>query len=487
MEFYLRVEGVNLANFIYDTMDLSTTRGGGLLLLEAINQIQAEFEPKEHFGFQAISTGASSGLFSFNATGLETAKELQQQVAKFLNNDKRFKHATFVIDTLPVEQNFTEDKEKLLALNRWQQLQSPSVVFPATNDEHEQKFERPICSIDHIRPVAKKGPENEMISESVYQRRDYGRKEKQQFYKRQTRIDNLPKFVNDLDQLSTDEKRGNLHHKLAVIYLDGNGFGKIQHKICQGANGKKALQNFDTQIKAYRHEFIHDLLNDSINQPQWTYGHKHRLETLLWGGDEIILVVPAWLGWWTLDYFFTKSKDWKFGDDQLTHAAGLVFCHHNAPIHQITDLAKKLGDLAKDKKDAQGKKIGRQANYVAYQVLESFDYAGNDLKEFRNQQCGDSGLKSDNLILPGNEMAQALVAMDPIKRAIPKGRVYAIVQAIIHAPTEAEQLIKETESQLDVTAPVAFEKLRCCFGRGKAFWVHLIELWDYIDLWNSVK
>ncbi len=462
MEFYLRVEGVNLANFIFDTMDLSTARGGGLLLLEAINQIEAEFKSK----VQAISTGASSGLFSFTATRLEKAKELLQQVVNFLNQDERFKQATFVVDILPVGQNFTVDKEKLLALNRWQQVQSPTVVFPKSH----KKFDRPICSIDHIRPVAQKGPENEMISESVYQRRQYGRQEKQAFYKRQTGLGHLPAFVTDLDKLSTDEKRGNLHHKIAVIYLDGNGFGQIQQKICQGA---EALRDFDQQIKEYRRLFLHDLLNETIDKEPWIYEHKHRLEILLWGGDEILLVVPAWLGWWTLDYFFTKSKEWKFRDHQLTHAAGLVFCHHNAPIHQITSLAKQLGDLAKNKKD------GRKANYVAYQVLESFDYAGNNLKEFRNQQCGQSGLTSDDLVIPGDLMGQALLAMDPIKRAIPKGRVYAIVQA------HAEQLMREGEAHLKVTAPEYFEKLRACFG--DAFWVHLIELWDYIDFWDSIR
>lgn len=37
MEYYLSVEAVNLDNFISDTADLSTIRGGGLLLLHAID------------------------------------------------------------------------------------------------------------------------------------------------------------------------------------------------------------------------------------------------------------------------------------------------------------------------------------------------------------------------------------------------------------------------------------------------------------------
>ncbi|EDN65205.1 hypothetical protein BGP_6503 [Beggiatoa sp. PS] len=72
--------------------------------------------------------------------------------------------------------------------------------------------------------------------------------------------------------------------------------------------------------------------------------------------------MPAWLGWWTLDYFFRKSKDWEFPDPNsddnkvypLTHAAGLVFCQHNAPIHRIRNLAEQLGNLVKDQEDNKG-------------------------------------------------------------------------------------------------------------------------------------
>lgn len=488
MEFYLRVEAVNLANFVYDTTDLSTVRGGGLLLLKAIDDIKTEFSKKAEFSeFEAISTGASSGLFSFKSD--KKSAQLQEKVLSFLCEHEKFKHATFVVDVLPVSKDFNKDRKKLLALNRWQQMQSPTVVFPSSNDE--QKFDRPICSIDQIRPVAKKGSEDEMISESVYQRREYGRQQKKYFYKQQTGLKDLPRFVNKLDELADDKKRGNLHNKMAVIYLDGNSFGKIEDDICQYADGKDALQLFDEQIKEYRRDFLSNLLKETIGKLEWTYKHdepKHRLEILLWGGDEILLVVPAWLGWWTLSYFFQKSKDWEFEDTNpkvkkpypLTHAAGLVFCHYKAPIHEITKLAKELGELAKGK--------SREANYVAYQILESFNDVGENLESFRNKLCGESDLKSDDLIVSGNEMGKALSAMEPIKRAIPKGRVYAIVQALLHAPTEANELIADAEMQLkNASVQEDFDKLRDCFGENKAFWLHLIELWDYIELWDIIK
>ncbi len=39
-EWLLRVEGVNLDNFVYDTQGLNTARGGGLLLLDAIEMVR---------------------------------------------------------------------------------------------------------------------------------------------------------------------------------------------------------------------------------------------------------------------------------------------------------------------------------------------------------------------------------------------------------------------------------------------------------------
>ncbi|RKZ70792.1 MAG: hypothetical protein DRR19_33120 [Candidatus Parabeggiatoa sp. nov. 1] len=191
MEFYLRVEAVNLSYFIFDTTDICTVRGGGLLLLSAIHKIENNFKQ-----LKAISTGASAGLFTFTATALENAKALQQQIVEFLSQDKALKQATFVIDTLPVGNNFNEDKEKLIALNRWQQMQSPTVVFPSSH--YKQQFARPICSRDQIRPASKTGEKNEIISESVYQRYQYGRKQKQAFYRQQTGLKDLPRFVNDL-------------------------------------------------------------------------------------------------------------------------------------------------------------------------------------------------------------------------------------------------------------------------------------------------
>jgi hypothetical protein len=471
-EFYLRVEGVNLDTFVYDTFDLSTTRGGGLLLLEAIEKIKEKFQ-----SWQPISTGASSGLFSFSVESPKEADELRQKVIKFLTEDEQLRHATFVVDILPVGTDFNKDKETLLAMNRWQQMQSPTLVFPSS---HTTNLNRPCCDIDQIRPAIHKvriKDDEKVISESVYQRRKHGQNQKQKFYEQHTGLSDLPKFVQSFDELTDDNKRGNLHHKMAVIYLDGNGFSNIQQKICQGQEGAVMLQLFDEQIKEYRRKFLSELLETTCRQLEWTTDTgEHRLEILLWGGDEILLVVPAWLGWWTLSYFFQKSESWKFENHSLTHAAGLVFCHHRAPIHDIQELAKRLAELAKNK--------SRSENYVAYQILESFDTTGPDLESNRQKRLGRLGSQSPELIIPGAKMQEALVYMAPIKRALSKGRVYKIVQAMLYDSPESSKtvdLIKEAENQLTASANDAYQKLQSCFGQGEMFWIHLIDLWDYIE------
>ncbi|EDN71416.1 conserved hypothetical protein [Beggiatoa sp. PS] len=501
MEYYLRVEAVNLSNFIYDTTDLSTVRGGGLLLLDAINKIEEHFEQ-----LKGISTGASSGLFSFTAPDKQAADEIQKQVISFLVHDKklnehveRLKHATFVVDILPItetENEFDKAREKLLALNRWQQMQSPTLVFP---DNKQQDMEHPVCGIDHVRPSSAtreipRGNDNKpiIVSESVYQRHNYGHGQKQKFYEQQTGLKDLRDFVTDLTQLAdaedNDKIQSNLDGKMAVIYLDGNSFGSLQRGL-----DEKGLREFDDKIKEYRRDFLCSLLQEITKSKDsqdsaWFYGtsQKIRLETLLWGGDELMLVVPAWKGWWTLNFFFEASKQWRFRDNSLTHAAGLVFCHHNAPIHRIRGLAYQLGDLAKAKKDAQGNKIGRTDNYVAYQVLESFDHTGLDLEDFRKKSLGQSGLRADELIIRGDEMGSLGELMAKTKEVLPKGRVYKIIDTIIGKPTEPKELIDANEKEQKALITKAKELLDdnlqdSPFFKEVIVWLHLIELWDYIE------
>ena len=69
MAFYLHIEAVNISNFVYDTQDLSTIRGGGLLLLRAIDKITEQFKelkPISWVGRQPLADFCSKNNYMTN-------------------------------------------------------------------------------------------------------------------------------------------------------------------------------------------------------------------------------------------------------------------------------------------------------------------------------------------------------------------------------------------------------------------------------------
>ena len=461
-KYYLRIEGVNLSNFVYDTQDLNTIRGGGLILLDSIDELEKKFNGK----LKPISTGASSGLFEVNVSNIDDAKDIKKRIEDHIKQDECLKHATFVIDILESDdKDFNRDRETILALNRWRQMQSLSIAVPL------QSSDKP-CRIDMVRPAVDYSKYKDegyvRVSESIYYRRGYGRDQKQDFYKKY--IEDKT-YVNELDELTKDESKGNLHHKMAVIYIDGNSFGKIQ----QGIKNPSELNKWDTTIKCYRWKMFRELLEKTVgkpDKPEWTNNGKHRIETLLWGGDEIIWVVPAWVGWWTLSFFYqhTKDKNWNFNGEPLKHAAGIVFCHHNAPIHRITKLAKELAELAKDK--------DRKKSLFVYQKLESFDHIGKDIRDYIKHTYGDR-IKPYDLVLDGEKMSEIKENINALKeKEFSKSGLYKIVQSIISNQGNVDELVKKnTKNDDDIEN--ALKNLAKLLGE-HARWIHIAELWDYI-------
>lgn len=467
--YMLRIEGVNLYNFVGDSQDLNTIRGGGLILLNAIERIRQQLPSPEK-----ISTGASSGLFELQST--DEIEQIRKSIDDLLNEDG-LKHATIVCDIIERTTDFLHDKECLITLNRWRQMQSPSVAVPNPNDVNEG-----ICSIDHLRPAATfyVTPEGikEPISRSALVRRSYGQNEKQKFYQKLMDEKSSEKsfFTLDFDELTSDKRR-NLDHKMAVIYIDGNDFGKIQREHC---TSREALQKFDTQVQAYRREFLCDLIREMRKIPEneadryrWkTTGDKLRIETLLWGGDEMVWAVPAWNGWKTLSHFYQKSKDWQFDGVALRHAAGIVFCHHNAPIHRIKRLAQDLAELAKAK--------SREANLFAYEVLESFDHVSGDLESYRRRRS-PGGNQAGSLILDGTKMQDIETLAPVILENLSRRQLNRLVRMIIQPePPDNEERSKTLRN---LTAELTIDQvtqLRDALGGDDVSWVHLLSLWDYL-------
>lgn len=482
--YYLWVEAVNLGNFVDDTPDLSTVRGGGLLLLGAVEDITGTVHTSQ---LRTLTTGASAGLYEFDAADSTAANAVWDAVRKTLASDSELRHATFVVSVQPKgnDQAFAQDIATLQAKNRWQQMQSPSLSLSSMNAAQ-------VCDIDLVRPATRTvpAPENKSytVSESVAVRRLAGQRLKQKFYQEHIGRPLQRNFTHELNDLTEDKAKGNLDGKMAVIYLDGNQFGSIKKSV---SNSGTEWLKFDQTVKSYRREMLEGLLDRMEIDGDWqTSDGKYRIETLLWGGDELMWIVPAWKGWETLQYFYQKSKDWHFNDPPLRHSGGLVFCHHNAPIHRITALARSLAELAKANN-------GREHNRFAYEVLESFDHVGRDLQQYRKERSPQPVNSADPvnpqvLILAGESMPALDNFITSFAEEMPRKQLHEITNELLWRPRKAVDVMERQKkrdamlTRIEKTVIKAgikedeLKSLQASFDSDEAFWLHVNALWDYL-------
>jgi hypothetical protein len=516
MQHLIRVEAVNLKNFLEDTEDLSTIRGGGLLLLNA---------PEALSELEKVYVGASSGLFLVDLGAGQDPASFCEALRRRLQTGK-CSEATFVVDATPYDGTaFPTAHALATAANRWNQMRSPTVVLPSP--------EAGPCQVDRLRPATTRMVRKEaafidsesdedrtmLVSAAVKARRDYGVEEKFHFYERHCH--GLPdtEFTNDLNQLTDYPEGGKLHHKMAVIYLDGNGYGKIL-SACRNP-GK--LSEWSDLVHRNQDQLLAWLLSEVRNakrgKTDWfwsgsvvdTAGRKRfksdavRLETLLWGGDEILWVVPAWKGWWMLRQFFERygrfgeraSREFDPGDGRLrplTTSAAIVLCHHNAPIHRVIRLAKNLTERPKEIIQA----TGESRDYCTYQVLESFDHLGGNPNEWRNKLVARLGVDESGLILRGDEIRQVERTISSLKEGgLARSRLHDVLAAIYRKPGRdfsrndligGLSLGKVALDRAGMTG--AFQELVAVSAsaaptasseaREAIAWLHVGELWDYI-------
>lgn len=436
---YFQVEGVNLYASIYDTSQLSVIRGSSVLLKLAVEALDArpnspiktvverlnatsqiprfELPDAQKIPLTAISTGASSGIYKADTDQPET---LAKAIAEYLSEHRYLRYFTFTIVYTPCQDDFKSAKERLVAKARLQQARQLSI---APHPEVSQAAEP--CALQGILPADKrmdkppKGFTNEKIAPACQDRFLFGRRFRTALYeaeisallgdeqRQNTAQDKLvtstvelrkllnflqkaqdegdeERFAKSFNAIADDEAYQNLEHKIAILYFDGNGFGKIQLELVKTVEDQKS---FDQQIKSYRREFLAQVLMD------FKAASKNGvlcLETLLWGGDEMLFVVPASQGMALLQRFYQRSKHWeiKLGDETrpLTHAGGLVFCHYKTPIARASQLAKDLAEAVKERD------YGREGNYFDYMVLESIDYPAEPLAVFFTKRYGLLGV-----------------------------------------------------------------------------------------------
>jgi hypothetical protein len=252
------------------------------------------------------------------------------------------------------------------------------------------------------------------------------------------------------------------------VYADGNDFGKRQREECITP---ELQTKFDVELKEHRRNFLKSLLEKEVfHRSDWlrktvNAPDVYRMETLLWGGDEFLLIVPAWKGWTTLQLFFDYAKDWKLLGKDVTHAAGLVFCHHTAPISRMATLVRKLCESAK--------KVDKNRNLFGYQALESFDVLPNDFHEYRKQLAPNC--KVDSLSIDGTKMKAIADRMSVLKDTdFPRRKLFALARG-----AQGEDEKNDFLTGLPQEGRDALNELAKLLST-EALWYHVAELWDYV-------
>ncbi|MBV1879145.1 MAG: hypothetical protein KUG79_16000 [Pseudomonadales bacterium] len=478
----IRVEGINLASVLDDTDDISVFRGASMLLRRAVKDLaDNEITQKEWSNqLESISIGASIGLYLYR--GDDPTRDCQC-IADYLNLNKNYRHFTFTVahEAMENTDDFRRAQETLLTRIRFHQQKNISLALP------DQSNTRQVCEFDKLRPAdgGETLKKRANSSASVRTRHEFGREQRKQFYLDELNLEEaqakaqIPvlNFTTDLSELSESKIFGNLNDKMAVIYFDGNSFGKIQAN-CQSP---EALQAWDNTIQDLRRDYLQGLINIAGQDQYFKNDAKLRLETLLWGGDELMLIVPAWRGMEVLQHFYQVSENWQYNSNSLRHAGGIVFCSRKTPIARIRTLSKALADRIKElaEQDSQYK----TENYFDYLVLESIDYPTQSLNTYFEQYYQK---------IPGRKPLKAVPSWHAlvdehaaILEMIPHRQLHRLVNAATAgvgsaAYQQAQDRIKELMGDDNFAkAERVCERL---FPEQSELWkwVHLLELWDYV-------
>jgi hypothetical protein len=374
---------------------------------------------------------------------------------------------------------FKQIQEHLLARNRWRQWQQLTVPLGRGWLSGMQKP----CALNGALAADTFDPfpdgERKDISSSVKFRRDTGKPLRQRLYER-ILGSCTDSFTDDLETLSNDPGQGMLDGKIAFIYLDGNRFGTLRDRLCPEP---KLLSKFDEAVQDnFRNKVLDEILNHMRSDPASrtpTPADQIRLETLLWGGDEIEWVVPAWKGWEILQIFYNFVPP-PFEDQDLTHAAGLVFCHHSANIMQIRKLAHDLAEAAKGALPP-GSLPGRsEGDRFHYLVLESHDMVSGALSDFITRFYHPATV--GDLLMKGSEMATFSSDVETLRRHFPRNKVYDIVRAIQGGRvTDVDGMIDRalTGSPGQIIS-LAKEVIIRLTGQNQKRWFVIADLWDYV-------
>ncbi|WP_257326589.1 hypothetical protein [Pseudoalteromonas rhizosphaerae] len=513
----IKVEAVNFDNALSLSNNLSVYRGTSMLLRAIVLEL-----PKYFDSLEPISVGGSVGLYKCQSD----QQLLCEQIIDRLNSHHQ--GITFIVNGVSniSDANFLEAKIALINAGRKRQLQQTSLSIDLNQQSNL------ICQLSETLPATDNKyiqDGNKHISALVKERFEYGRDQKQQFYNQELAqlavLNNQPYndnkerfFTHSFDELCNAQEFYHLDNKVAYIYFDGNKFSKIQDKFIKGVDDQLA---FDKRLRILRAELLDKLLNYLEDQDDACFQEtdhnnetitKIKLETLMWGGDEVLFVLPASQGFKVLARLLEWTNNWEIKKDQetysLTHAFGLLFCHHKTPVSIACDFVKNLADNVKDivvKQDNTNQQdapnIEGIHNCYNYSVLESIDIPAQSINQHFEICYGELASSRQNMFARTFDTADLASLANFLSSTFNKSTIHTLAQSVNQCSADDLSDLIKVEQRLSYITALSHDEInkfincasQVLMGETLSIndknttsrallWVLLTECWDYIAL-----
>jgi len=414
---------------------------------------------------------------------------------------------------------FIAANERALQSIRLSQLKQPNVVINEAASDL-------VCPWDGRRPATHRigtavSATNELIvSQPVAARFDFGRHAKrdsaparfysreiekgcrgpddQEFARLKAKFDSVlrseahqggrrkPALPNDFSDLVADWGSEQTRRKLAVIYADGNKFSSIMRK---NVSSLADYQSWDEMLQRERGRLLLEFV-------LWLSGKRPQdgpipIEMLLWGGDEVMFVIPAELALEGISRFFQFNRHMAWAGQRLTHSLGIVICSYKTPIHRISDLAR---NLAEHVKGAIGDSPEQQIDAWQYAVLESVD-TPTQLDQFFQRRYDEMHKSLTPLLVSDLDFSEQLEIAEKINNRIPRSQLYMIARELSGNPDSREAINRfETVAEAEAKSISGeISEILPTFGNSLSdeidpwSFLHWAELLDYWPLEPSTS
>ncbi len=229
-----------------------------------------------------------------------------------------------------------------------------------------------------------------LLSSTTYTKRNYeekARKKENELLSKD--IFKNYQFPDELDDLG--QNKGEDSH-IAVVHIDGNGFGEVFRNLKNVKDTKELSEKVKNAVKE---TFVYMLEMYITNEDSFgNIIHRKNIKNkilpirpIILGGDDVTFVCHSKLGIWFAERFIEKFQSFYIDDEQKTPfsaSAGIAIVKTKYPFYRAYQLAEELCNSAKKKrkdKDSNG-------NWIDFQM--AYSGLGNTLEEVRRSQYYDS-------------------------------------------------------------------------------------------------